>query len=122
MRKPKYVFEHKTRPILPRAEFIKRQFTFVVFALSLLTVSLLIGMLGYHELGRMNWTDSFYNASMILTGMGPVDDLPTPLAKYFAGTFALFSGIVFLSTVGIMFAPLVHRLLHLMHMDEGDHA
>jgi hypothetical protein len=67
----------------------------------------------------MSWIDAFYNAIMILTGMGPVDDMPTSGAKIFAGLYAMFSGVIFLSTVGIMFAPLVHRLLHLMHIEES---
>lgn len=118
--KPHYAFEHKNTPVLSRAAFFRRQVAFLLYAVSLLTVSLLIGMVGYHFFAGFDWTDSFYNASMILTGMGPVDELPTRMAKYFAGTYALFSGIIFLSTVGILFAPLVHRLLHLMHIDADD--
>lgn len=118
VKKPHFAFEHKNTPVLPRAAFIKRQVIFLFYASSLLTISLLIGMTGYHFLGGFDWTDSFYNASMILTGMGPVDTLPTPTAKYFAGTYALFSGIIFLSTVAILFAPMIHRLLHLMHIEE----
>lgn len=120
MAKPHYAFEHKDTPVIAKSEFFKRQLTFVFYAAMLLTTSLVIGMAGYHFLAGFDWTDSFYNAAMILTGMGPVDELPTGLAKYFAGTYALFSGIIFLSTVAILFAPLIHRLLHLMHIDTND--
>jgi hypothetical protein len=111
-------FEHKDRPLLSRKEFIKRQALFVLYAMALLTVSLGIGMIGYRSFTGMAWIDAFYNASMILTGMGPIDQMPTPAAKIFAGGYALFSGVIFLSTVAVMFSPLIHRFLHLMHIDE----
>ncbi len=68
----------------------------------------------------MSWIDAFINASMILTGMGPIDVMRTSSAKFFAGCYALFSGVIFLSTEAVMFAPLVHRMLHLMHIDDLD--
>jgi hypothetical protein len=77
-------------------------------------------MIGYHYVGALSWIDSFYNTSMILTGMGPVNEMKTDGAKTFASIYALFSGIVFLSTVAIFFAPIAHRLMHLLHVDESD--
>lgn len=115
----KFLFEHKNLPVLPKAQFYKRQLRFLGYSFLLLTISLGIGMWGYRFFTGMDWIDAFLNASMILTGMGPVDDMTTTGAKFFAGCYALFSGVVFLSTVAVMFAPLVHRLLHLMHMDES---
>ena len=77
-------------------------------------------MLGYHALENLSWIDSFLNASMILGGMGPVNELKTEAGKLFAGLYALFSGIVFLVIAGIIFAPLVHRLLHRFHFEADD--
>jgi len=113
-----YGFEHKSKPLLPTSDFYKRQFRFVLYSLGLLTISLGIGMIGYHLSTGMAWIDAFYNASMILTGMGPIDPMPTSGAKFFAGCYALFSGIVFLSTVAVMFAPVIHRFMHIMHIQD----
>ncbi len=104
--------------ILPTKEFAIRQVRFTVIALSLIIFSVLIGTLGYEYYGGLSWIDSFYNASMILTGMGPVNPMVTSSAKLFASFYALFSGIVFLSTVAIFFSPIAHRLLHMLHVED----
>lgn len=90
-------------------------------ALALVSVSLAIGVAGYHYLGGLGWVDSLLNASMILGGMGPVDLLKTRQAKLFAAFYALFSGIVFLGVAGIMLAPVAHRVLHYLHLEDTDH-
>jgi hypothetical protein len=79
---------------------------------------LFIGMLGYHYWGHLKWVDAFLNASMILGGMGPVDVLDNDAAKIFAGCYAIFSGVMFLSSIAIFLAPILHRFLHRMHLDE----
>ena len=91
-----------------------------MFAAALLTVALMIGILGYHFVARLPWIDALLNASMILTGMGPVDVLKSDAAKLFASGYALFSGVVFLSATGIVMAPIVHRVLHRFHVERGD--
>ena len=87
----------------------------------LIVGSLAIGAVGYRMLAHLSWVDALLNASMILTGMGPVDPMPTAGAKLFASAYALFSGVAFLTSVGVLLAPVVHRLLHRFHleMDEG---
>ncbi|MCB0741723.1 MAG: hypothetical protein KDB92_11895 [Chitinophagaceae bacterium] len=107
----------KRKYILSRNKFIKRVINYTLFAIALLTISVAIGVLGYHYFGNLGWLDSFYNASMILTGMGPVNEMTTQAAKIFASFYALFSGVVFLSTVAIFFAPFAHRIMHLLHID-----
>lgn len=89
-------------------------------ALTLVGVSLGIGIAGYHYLGGLDWVDSLLNASMILGGMGPVDILKSRQAKLFASFYALFSGIVFLGVAGLMLAPIAHRILHYLHLEESD--
>lgn len=89
-------------------------------ALALVAVSLGIGVAGYHYLGGLDWVDSLLNASMILGGMGPVDVLKSRPAKLFAAFYALFSGIVFLGVAGIMLAPIAHRVLHYLHLEDLD--
>ncbi len=111
------LFEHHKKPLLPRKEFIRRQVRYAAFALLILLFSIGIGTGGYHYFGRLPWIDAFLNASMILTGMGPVDHLETKEGKLFAAFYALFSGISFLTFAGVLFAPVYHRFLHKLHLD-----
>ena len=113
------MYEHKSQPLLPRRLFLIRLLRHVLFAIGVLTISLAIGMVGYHFLEKMNFVDSMLNASMILGGMGPVGELKTAGGKIFASLYALFSGVIFLVVVGIIIAPLAHRLLHRLHLEEG---
>jgi hypothetical protein len=78
-----------------------------------------IGVLGYHYWGPMGWLDSLHNASMILGGMGPVIEIKTNAGKYFSSFYALFSGIAFITNIGMLLAPLAHRLFHKLHLDEN---
>jgi hypothetical protein len=117
------VFEKRHKPLLPTKEFLKRALWYFLISSLILAVSLGLGMLGYHHYGEsLSWTDSFLNASMILTGMGPVDAMKSDAAKLFAGFYALFSGIAFLTIVAVLFAPIIHRFFHAFHldMDEGE--
>jgi len=81
---------------------------------------LLIGVAGYHWLAGLGWVDALLNASMILGGMGPVDTLSTVPAKLFASFYALFSGLVLIAVMGLVFAPIIHRVLHAFHMEDDD--
>jgi hypothetical protein len=89
-----------------------------LMAYAIVSVALLAGVLGYHFIAMLGWIDSILNASMILTGMGPVDPMTTTSAKLFASAYALFSGVVFLSAMGIVLSPIFHRILHAFHMDD----
>jgi len=85
---------------------------------AIVTVALSAGVLGYHQIAGLSWIDSILNASMILTGMGPVDTMKDTASKLFASAYALFSGVVFLSAVGIVLAPIFHRVVHAFHVDD----
>jgi hypothetical protein len=110
-------FEQHKRPLLPKRDFLRRQARYTGFSLAILAVSLGLGTDGYHVFGSLSWTDAFLNASMILTGMGPVDRMDTETGKLFASFYALYSGIAFLTLAGVLFAPGYHRFLHKMHLD-----
>ncbi len=112
--------KNTNKNILPPKDFAKRVFKYALISISLLAFSLGIGILGYHYLGKLSWVDSLYNAAMILTGMGPVSKMESNSAKLFASAYALFSGVVFLSTVATFFAPFAHRLMHILKVDEVD--
>ena len=106
-------------PHLPLRKFLTRLSRSILIGLLVIAASLGIGMLGYHHFEKMSWVDAYVNASMILSGMGPVSQLVTNAGKIFAGTYALFSGIVFLVVIAIIFGPVVHRFLHKFHIEEA---
>jgi hypothetical protein len=114
------MYEPSSVPVISRREFTWRLIRHFAVILSLVLLSLSIGMLGYTSLARMSAVDAFLNSAMLLGGMGPVGDLPTTGAKVFAGTYALYAGIVFIFSTGIIIAPFAHRILHKLHADEGD--
>ena len=111
------MFERRHEPLLPRAVFLARVARSAAVATALVGGSLAIGTLGYHWTARLDWLDALLNASMILTGMGPVSPMTTPAAKLFAAGYALFSGVAFLTSIGILIAPVAHRFLHHFHLD-----
>lgn len=113
-------YEHRSQALLPRELFLRRMMWHSLVAGGLLLSALAIGVLGYHLTERLSWVDSVLNASMILGGMGPVNPMETVAGKLFASAYALFSGVAFLATVGILVAPLAHRLLHKLHLDVAD--
>ena len=110
------MYERHYEPLLPVKLFYKRVFSHFLAALSILTASLGIGMVGYGVLEHLSFVDALLNASMILGGMGPVNELKTVAGKVFASFYALFSGMIFLVVAGIIVAPIAHRLLHIMHL------
>ena len=111
------MFEHHTKPLLSRREFFGRLARSIWFGLLILAGALAVGMTGYHFLEKLSWIDAFANASMILSGMGPLAPLQTSPGKIFAGCYALFSGLVFIMILGVVFAPVVHRFLHKFHLE-----
>ena len=116
-----FQFENTSEPIVSSKKFNERLFRSTLVGTSILIFSLLIGMWGYkYIVGVDGWDDAFYNASMILTGMGPVVDSKITLstaAKVFSGIYAIYSGVAFLSSITIVFSPVLHRFLHYLHAD-----
>ena len=112
------MYEHHQTPLLPRRVFYRRVVRHAVIAVAILLAALGVGMVGYHHFEGVTWIDAYVDAAMILSGMGPLGDLHTDGGKIFAGCYALFSGVVFLSTIGVFLAPIVHRLFHKFHMAE----
>ena len=103
-----------------RRRFYHRFLGALFLAGSVIGVSLLLGILGYHFVARFSWIDSLLDASMILSGKGPVKNLNSNAAKVFASCYALFSGVVFISATGILLAPMFHRVLHRFHIEQRD--
>ena len=113
-----FKFEHRNNPLANRNLFLRRMVYFTMFGIGFIFISLLIGAAGYRYYAHLNWIDGFYNASMILTGMGPVNTLQTDEAKIFASIYSIYSGVAFLTSIGVIFAPLVHRLFHFLHLEQ----
>ena len=113
-------FEHKKQKVVPIRHFLFRLGRYGVFALLLIGISVIIGTVGYHQVAHLFWIDSFHMSCMILTGMGPVVEMTTDNAKLFSSFYALYSGIAFLSISAVIFAPIIHRLLHILHVQAGN--
>jgi hypothetical protein len=111
------LFEHKRQALLPRRIFFARLGKAAMLGAAIIAASLMIGMAGYHYFEHLSWLDAFVNAAMILSGMGPIGELHTSAGKLFAGCYALFSGIAFLTSIGVVFAPVFHRFLHKFHLE-----
>ncbi len=90
------------------------------FAVAFLVVSLGLGILGYRWFAGLGWIDSFFNASMILTGMGPVDPMPTDGAKIFASLYAIYGGAVYPALTAVVLYPFVHRMMVALHLQSQD--
>ncbi|PBQ31483.1 hypothetical protein CNR22_06800 [Sphingobacteriaceae bacterium] len=100
------------KPLLHPKHYAQRVFKNALAGFIMLAISLAIGMIGYHYYFALNWVDSLYNASMILTGMGPVDKAINDEGKLFASFYAIYSGVTFLTSVAVILGPVVHRFLH----------
>jgi magnesium-transporting ATPase (P-type) len=110
----------RNRNILPPKAFAKRMFRYFLISFAFMCVSIFVGVIGYQYFGDLSWIDSFYISTMILTGMGPTCEIASTAGKIFSSFYALFSGIVFLTTAAIFISPIAHRLLHILHVEEED--
>jgi hypothetical protein len=117
-----FMYEHRFKALPSRKKFYHRLARSAVLGVSVLVGSLLIGMVGYHGFEHLGWIDAFSNASMILSGMGPLGELKTNGGKIFAGCYALFSGVAFLTSIGVVFTPIYHRFLHKFHLETAQEA
>jgi hypothetical protein len=113
-------FERRHERLAPFPIFAKRVASSFVIALALIAFALTGGIMGYHSFAGFGWVDSLLEASMLLGGMGPVNPLPNDAAKIFASGYALFSGLLFIVTMGVVLSPLAHRVMHKFHIEEKD--
>ena len=116
------MYENKKQPLATKQDYFKRLWSNTFFAMFILFICLMIGVVGYKlTVPEFDWYDSLLNASMILSGMGPIIDADihlTKAAKVFASLYALFSGVAFISTIGLIIAPVAHRFFHKLHLEE----
>lgn len=112
------MYEKKDDKLAPIPVFFGRMFRSILFAFVILLICLGIGVAGYHYTDGIPWIDSLHNASMILSGMGPVVEMKSTIGKLFSSFYALFSGVAFITNIGIILAPAAHRLFHSLHIEE----
>src|SRR5262245_44586095 len=113
------MYEHRTEPLLSRAAFLARLARHAAVSFGLILGSLALGAAGYHFSEDLSWLDATLNAAMILTGMGPVSQVRTVAGKLFATGYALYSGVAFLAIAGLLVAPVAHRILHSLHLEDS---
>ncbi|MDH4219644.1 MAG: hypothetical protein OEY18_04785 [Candidatus Aminicenantes bacterium] len=111
------MYEQRTQELIPRSRFLSRLIFHVSLAILIVLASLGLGIIGYRQTEGLSWIDSLLNAAMILGGMGPVNQLQTTSGKFFASFYAIFSGIIFLVSAGVILAPVFHRILHYFHLE-----
>jgi TRAP-type C4-dicarboxylate transport system permease small subunit len=116
------MYEHKKQKLAPIKVYYRRLWNNAILSLLIMAFCLMLGVLGYKfTIPELDWYDSLLNASMILSGMGPIIDpdiVLTKDAKVFASMYALFSGVAFISTIGILIAPIAHRFFHKLHVED----
>ena len=112
------MYEHSKQALAPKHKYYKRIAWNLFIASGILAVCLAIGVLGYHYTDGIPWLDALQNASMILSGMGPVVTITSDGGKLFSSFYALFSGVVFITNIGLILAPAAHRLFHTLHIQE----
>lgn len=119
-RRALFSFEHISQPIATRRVFIARMAWSVLVWFAIMLCGLAIGIAGYAITEGMSFVDAYLNAAMILSGMGPVGELHSTAGKVFAGSYAIFSGLVIVLATGVVLAPIVHHVLHVFHVDTDD--
>lgn len=112
--------ENRKQQVLPFRHFLLRLLRYGLFAVALIIFSIGIGVAGYSYFADLKFIDSFHMSCLILTGMGPVVEMKTTASKLFSSFYALYSGIAFLSITAVFFAPIIHRLLHILQVDENE--
>ena len=113
------MFEPRSAPLAPRTVFYWRIVQQAALTCLVLAGSLAVGMWGYWYFESLTWLDAYLNAAMLLGGMGPLEQPVTEGGKLFAGTYALYSGLVVLVSAGLLFAPVMHRLFHRFHLEQS---
>ena len=113
------MYEHRKQKLASMTTFYQRVLKNIFLASAIMFVCLAIGIIGYHYTAYIPWLDAVHNASMILSGMGPVVEIKTVTGKWFSSFYALFSGVVFITNIGVILAPAIHRMFHRLHIEDS---
>jgi len=110
-------FERRHQRLISHRRFADRMLKAIALWCLLAAGGLVIGMAGYAAFEGMSLADAYVNAAMILAGMGPMGELKTTAGKVFAGSYAIFSGLLLIIATGFVLAPIFHRVLHHFHVE-----
>ena len=113
-------YERYGQPLATRAVFLRRLGRNVAVVIAIVAVSLAVGMIGYHTLADLEWIDAYDTAAMILSGMGPFGRPASPAVQFFEGTYALYSGLLVVGTSTLILAPVFHRVLHSLKVEDEE--
>jgi hypothetical protein len=116
------MFEKSHEPLAALPIFAKRVFYGIISGIIIVSLALSIGIFGYHYFENSNWIDAFNSSALILADMGPVIPLTTEGGKIFVGCYALFSGFFFVTMIGLMLAPIAHRIFHTINRRHSSNA
>jgi hypothetical protein len=114
------MYEHRKQKLASMKTFYQRIVKNILLASVIMLICLGIGIVGYHYTADIPWLDAVHNASMILSGMGPVVEIKTVTGKWFSSFYALFSGVVFITNIGVILAPAMHRMFHRLHIEDSN--
>ncbi|SHF96287.1 hypothetical protein [Flavisolibacter ginsengisoli] len=114
------MYEHRSQKILPIHQFYQRVLKNLLVASVILGISLIIGVAGFCLSAGSTIIDAFHNSCMLLSGMGPVLNITNTTGKLFSSFYALFSGVVFITNIGVILAPVMHRIFHRLHLEDND--
>jgi TRAP-type C4-dicarboxylate transport system permease small subunit len=106
--------------MIRRKRLLQRLARNAIWALGIIAVALVVGMAGYAYFGGQDIVKAFANAAMILSGMGPLDPMPTKAGELFEGFYALFSGLLFFAVAGFALAPALHHILRSFHLEDEE--
>lgn len=114
------MYETKNQPLLPARHFTRRMLMHLLYALLLMLATVLIGVLAHLWLEPITWHDAVLNTALIVGGIGPYIVPESIAGKVFLAAYGMFIGLVFVATLGLILAPLAHRIIHKFHLDDED--
>jgi len=114
------MYETKNTPLAHKSVYYKRLLKSFLISFSFVLISLGIGIVGYYFIAELSLVDSLLNASMILTGMGPVNVMPNNASKIFASVYSIYSGVAFLSSIAVFISLALHRIMHKLHIEDEE--
>ncbi len=113
-------FEKRNESLITGRQFAVRIGLFILLALAIEFTTVLFGSLGFHYIEGLGWLNSMLNATMVITGNGPVFEAQNNASKIFQIFFSIFGVIIFVLVISAILVPVLHRILHIFNMDTKD--
>lgn len=110
------MFEHFKQELISFEKFVLRLIRFYFIATGLLLFALLPGIVGFYWIDRLNLKQATVNALSILGTIDPPYPSTSDMGRTFTAVYGLFSETVFLLSLAILLAPVIHRIFHKFHV------